>query len=74
MYKYPTIFTLSMGNGKQSKHTQSFKTKEDFEEWENYQLMNGWKIIDEFDFKEELRNYIIEKYGQKYFDENYGND
>jgi len=70
MYKYPTIFTLSMGNGKQSKHTQSFRTKEDFEEWENYQLMNGWKIIDEFDFKEELRNHIIQRFGQEFFDKN----
>lgn len=72
MYKYPTIFTLTMGNGKQSKHTQSFRTKEDFEAWQNYQLMNGWKIIDEFDFKEELRNNIIERWGQAYFDEHYG--
>lgn len=60
-----------MGDGKQAKHTQSFKTKQDFDEWENYQLMNGWKIIDEFDFKAELRNYMIEKFGQAYFDENY---
>jgi hypothetical protein len=74
MYKYPTIWTLSNGKGELSKHTQSFRTEQDFEEWRNFQLMNGWKIIDEFDFKEELRNYIIEKYGQKYFDENYGND
>lgn len=74
MYKYPTIFTLTMGNGKQAKHTQSFKTKEDFEEWQNFQLMNGWKIIDEFDFKANLRNYIIEREGQEYFDKHYGND
>jgi hypothetical protein len=60
-----------MGGGKQAKHTQSFKTEQDFEEWRNYQLMNGWKIIDEFDFKEELRNYIIEKFGQEYFNKNY---
>lgn len=59
-----------MGNGKQSKHTQSFRTKEDFEEWENYHLMNGWKIIDEFDFKEELRNHIIQRFGQEFFDKN----
>jgi hypothetical protein len=72
MYKYPTIFTLSDGKGNQSKSTQSFRTENDFLEWQNYQLMNGWKIIDEFDFKAELRNYIIERWGQKYFDENYG--
>lgn len=74
MYKYPTIFTLSMGNGKQAKHTHSFKTKQDFEEWQNFQLMNGWKIIDEFDFKADLRNYIIEREGQEYFDKNYGSN
>jgi hypothetical protein len=74
MYKYSTIFTLTMGGGKQAKHTQSFKTEKDFEEWRNFQLMNGWKIIDEFDFKADLRNYIIEREGQEYFDKNYGND
>jgi len=63
-----------MGNGKQSKHTQSFRTKEDFEEWQNYQLMNGWKIIDEFDFKAEFRNKLIERYGLEYFLEHYEND
>lgn len=74
MYKYPTIWTLSDGKGNIQKHTQSFTTKEHFEDWANYQLMNGFKIIDEFDFKEELRNYIIEKFGQQYFNENYGSN
>ncbi len=74
MYKYPTIWTLSDGKGTIKKHTQSFRTKEDFEAWENYQLMNGFKIIDECDFKAELRNYIIERFGIEYFNLNYGND
>lgn len=74
MYKYPTIWTLSDGKGTIQKHTQSFRTKKDFEAWENYQLMNGFKIIDEFDFKAELRNYIIERFGIEYFNLNYGND
>lgn len=73
MYKYPTIFTLEFMGGKLSKHTQSFKTRQDFEEWENFQLLNGWKIIDEYDFKSDLRNYIIEKFGQEYFNKHYGN-
>jgi hypothetical protein len=73
MFKYSTVFTLSDGRGTLSKHTQSFKTKQDFEAWENYQLMNGWKIIDEYDFKAELRNYLIEKYGLEYFIANYEN-
>jgi hypothetical protein len=71
MYIYPTTFTLSDGKGKFSKSTQSFKTQIEFEEWQNYKLMNGWKIIDEYDVKENLREYIIEKFGQEYFNENY---
>jgi hypothetical protein len=74
MYKYPTIWTLSDGKGNTKEAIQSFKTKEDFEAWENYQLMNGFKIMDQFDFKAELRKKIIERYGQEYFDLNYGND
>jgi hypothetical protein len=71
MYKYPTTFTLSDSKGQLSKSIQSFKTENDFLEWQNYKLMNGWKIIDEFDFKQNLREYIIEKFGQQYFIENY---
>jgi hypothetical protein len=74
MFKYSTVFTLSDGRGTLSKHTQSFRTAQDFEEWQNYQLMNGWKIIDEFDFKEELRNRLIERYGLEYFNTHFAND
>jgi hypothetical protein len=74
MFKYPTTFTLSDGRGTVSKHIQSFKTEQDFEDWRNYQLMNGWKIIDEFDFKAEFRNSLIERYGLEYFLEHFEND
>jgi len=74
MFKYPTIWSMSDGKGNTKEAIQSFKTEQDFEDWRNYQLMNGWKIIDEFDFKAEFRNSLIERYGLEYFLEHFEND